>query len=259
MEFKDIFTAEYFSSKFSRLLPYALSFMIPYGGGAMLGARLMGRFGPLALKALSKTKVLGQMGKGIKGTKAFKGTGLMGKVGYDAGKKGIKATQLAKTGAGYIGGGIAANLAEGAYLSGEAYNQLLQETDAQGNPLFTPDEAADHAKGVMWDNGAWAAVDILSYGLLFGGLGKVLGGAGMLKNVKPGKLKFSEGIGGLTRSLVKKVAPALPTMGAYATFEGITEGFQEVYQEWAKYAEIQEAKRLDYEHWSDWLLSLIHI
>ena len=45
---QDMFKAEMWSSKVARLIPYAASFMIPYGGGAMIG----GRFGSWAMKEL---------------------------------------------------------------------------------------------------------------------------------------------------------------------------------------------------------------
>ena len=73
----DMFNGEFWSSKISRLVPYAASFVIPYTGGSMVARGLLGRFGPTALKYASKSGVMGKMAKGVKlkgpGTKAFEG------------------------------------------------------------------------------------------------------------------------------------------------------------------------------------------
>ena len=107
------------------------------------------------------------------------------------------------------------------------------------------------AAGVIGSNMKWAGLDILQYGLLFGGLGRTAGfniGA-VMKNVRPQKIKFSTNVRTLAASLTQKVLPNLPAAGLYASLEGLTEGFQEVYQEWAKYANTQEAKGLEYDYW----------
>ena len=252
---QDMFKGEFWSSKVSRLVPYALSFMIPYGGGYVAGSSLLGRFGVASAKALSKVdkaKKFGTLGKGINmGNRGIKGTGLMGKLAFDAGKKGIQPSRFMRTAGGFVGGGLAANLTEGAYLSGEAYNQMLHETDENGNPLFTPDEAANHAAGVMADNAKWAVIDMAQYGLLFGGIGKPMARSLLINPLK--KTPFKASVRGLAAYTARKVLPLLPAAGAYASIEGITEGFQETYQEWAKYKNIQQAKGLDYDPATEWL------
>ena len=243
----DMFKGEFWSSKISRLVPYAASFMIPYAGGSMLAGRLLGRLGPTALKMASKTGMMGKMAKGVKltgaGTKGFKGvkgTGALGKLGVDLGKAGMKPTRLLRNLSGYIGGGATANLFEGAYLSGEAYQEMANDVDDNGNPLFTPEEAAQHAAGVMADNAKWMGIDMLQYGILFGGAGR--GMMGKVLRSRVNKTPFGENMKGLTGMLVNRVIPRLGTMGVYGGVEGITEGFQEIYQEWAKYKNIQQAK-----------------
>ena len=52
--FGDMFRAEFWNSKIARLVPYALSFAIPYTAGARIGGALLGRFGMMSAKALSK-------------------------------------------------------------------------------------------------------------------------------------------------------------------------------------------------------------
>ena len=257
--FEDMFKGEFWSSKISRLVPYAASFMIPYAGGAKLGGTLLGRFGIWSAKAISKSNKLknlgvpiGAMGRGIgMGGNGIKGSGILGKLAYDGGKKGFATTKFMRNTGGFIGGGAGANLAEGAYLSGEAYSQMLGEVDEQGNKLFTPKEAADHAAGVMTDNAKWMGVDMIQYGLLFGGIGKTMARRLLINPLQT--TPFKAGIKGLTASLARNVLPKLPATAAYAGIEGVTEGIQETYQEWIKYANIQEAKGEEYESMTDWV------
>ena len=250
--FQDMFKGEFWSSKISRLVPYALSFMIPYTGGAKLGAFALGRFGIWSAKSLKGAKGVGKMGKGLgMGDKGIKGTGVMGKLAFDAGKKGLASTKFMRNTGGFVGGGLAANLAEGAYLSGEAYTQMLHETDENGNKLFSPDEAASHAAGVMTDNAKWAVVDMVQYGILFGGMGKSMAKRLLINPLQ--KTPFKASIGGLTAFAARKVLPNMPAAGVYASIEGITEGIQETYQEWIKYANIQEAKGEEYQAMTDWV------
>ena len=126
-----MFNPEFWSSKISRLVPYAASFVIPYGIGAKAGASLLGRFGMWSAKNLKGVKGIGTMGRGLgMGEQGIKGTGLMGKLAFDAGKagkKGLVATKFMRNSGSFIGGGLGANLAEGAYLSGEAYSEMLND------------------------------------------------------------------------------------------------------------------------------------
>jgi len=255
MRWNDLLKGEFWSSKFSRLLPYTLSFLVPYGMGAKVGGALLGRYGVSALKwanAANKTKKIGVIGQA--GKFGVSGTGAIGKLAYDAGRRGMLPTKLARNWSGYLGGGVAANLAEGSYLAGEAYNQMLTEVDPEtGEPVFTPDDAANIAAGVVRDNFTWVGVDILQYGILFGGMGKNLTKR-LMSGTTPQKIPFKASIRGLATWGFNKVQPmglVAPT-AAYASIEGITEGFQEVYQEWIKYANIQEAKGQDYDSWTTW-------
>ena len=257
--FEDMFKGEFWSSKISRLVPYAASFMIPYGGGAIAGASLLGRFGVFSAKIISKANKLkklgvpvGAMGRGIgMSGSGIKGSGILGKLAVDGGKKGYQATKFMRNTGSFIGGGAGANLAEGAYLSGEAYSQMLGEVDEQGNKLFSPKEAADHAAGVMTDNAKWMGVDMIQYGLLFGGIGSTMARRLLVKPLQTTPFKAS--IKGLAAWTARGVLPKLPATAAYAGIEGVTEGIQETYQEWIKYANIQEAKGEEYESMTDWV------
>jgi len=261
--FRDMLRGEFWNSKISRLVPYAMSFIVPYGVGASIGrgaAGMLGKWGAKTLKSVSKADKsrtfmgmpVGTMGKGVgMGSSGRQGSGLLGFIAKDLGKKGIAPTKKLRDLGGFVGGGFGANMAEGAYLSGEAYTEMLNETDENGNKLFTPDEAASHAAGVMGDNLKWVAVDALQYGVLFGGLGKNM--ARRLVSSPAQKEPFKLSVKGLTDFAVRKALPLMPAGAAYASVEGITEGIQETYQEWIKYTAIQEAKGEDYETLTDWV------
>ena len=261
--FRDMLRGEFWNSKISRLVPYAMSFIVPYGVGASVGrgaAGMLGKWGAKTLKSVSKADKsktfmgmpVGTMGKGVgMGSRGRQGSGLLGFIAKDLGKKGVAPTKKLRDLGGFVGGGFGANMAEGAYLSGEAYTEMLNETDENGNKLFTPDEAASHAAGVMGDNLKWVAVDALQYGVLFGGLGKNM--ARRLVTSPAQKEPFKLSVKGLTDFAVRKALPLMPAGAAYASVEGITEGIQETYQEWIKYTAIQEAKGEDYETLTDWI------
>ncbi len=251
---QDMFNGEFWNSKISRLVPYAASFILPYGGGSFAATRALGRFGPKALKAAANSGKYGRAARGVglkDVTKGKPGSGVLGKLAIDAGKKGYVPTKLLRNTTGYIGGGFTANMFEGAFLAGEAYQEMANDVDVDGNLMFTPKEAAQNASGVMIDNAKWVGVDILQYGILFGGAGR--GIMGRLTRNSINKTDFAQNMKGLTGMMVRKVIPGLPAAAGYATAEGLTEGFQEVYQEWAKYKAIQEAKGLDYDSWTSWL------
>jgi len=246
----DMFKAEMWTHKVARLIPYAASFMIPYGGGAFAA----GRFASWAVKGLKVSK-MGRMvsttHKGSKVSKLLYGTNVVGGSGItkhlaiDAGKQGVILTKGAETVSKAIGGGLAANTFEGFYLGGETYNQAIKDG-------LTKEQAASAASGVVWDNSKWAAVDIVQYGLLFGGLGKTMN-INRVARLTPQPMAFSASVGGVIKPLIQRGLINLPTAGVYAGIEGFTEGVQETYQEWIKYANLQEEKGLGYDSYSNYL------
>lgn len=154
--------------------------------------------------------------------------------------------------------GLTSNLLQGTYLAGESYTDLTNMLDEQGQPMFTPQEAAEQSVGIIKDNLKSAYLDILSYGLLFGGGGRGLMGRILkspVRKIKPGVT--SQGLiqnvvrraGGGTLQFAKATGAALPIAG----IEGLTEGYQEVYQEWIKHKAKQNALGLDVEPMTEWL------
>ncbi len=75
-----------------------------------------------------------------------------------------------------VGGGIGGNLAEGAFVAGETLTQGL----ADG---LTPEEAAAAAREVYTDNMKWIGIDMLQFGLTFGGLGRLTAGVKQYQKV----------------------------------------------------------------------------
>ena len=144
-----------------------------------------------------------------------------------------------------VGGGFAANMMEGVYLGGEAYNQGMKDG-------LTMEQASSAASDVVSDNAMYMGVDMLQYGLLFGGLGKTFR-LSRLANLTPDPKKFSFSVKGLINPLVQRGLINLPTVGVYAGIEGFSEGVQETYQEWIKYKAIHKQQGKDYESYTNWL------
>lgn len=92
---QDLFKGEFWSSSIAQQIPYAATFLIPagmVGKLASVGLKTVG-FGTKGAKVLRKAQksgLFGQMGKGvnISAKKGQKGSGLLGYLGRDLGKKG---------------------------------------------------------------------------------------------------------------------------------------------------------------------------
>jgi hypothetical protein len=252
LTFGDMFKTEFWTHKVARLVPYAASFMIPYAGGSMV----MTKFASKIIVGAGKRGMLGTAAKvvttGVKskkakilfGTNRVGGTGVAKYLLTDTGKKGLILSKGATTWSGAIGGGFAANMMEGVYLGGETYNQALEMG-------LTKEQAASAASDVVWDNAKYFAVDVIQYGLLFGGLGK-----GMTKGIAklaPKPVPFSKSIIGILKAGGSRLAPGAMTAAVYGTIEGYSEGVQETYQEWIKYANIREEQGRGYESYTSWL------
>ena len=131
----DLFSPEFWSHKVAPVVPYAASFIIPYAGGASIS----GKFGGALLTRAAKSGKIGTMGRMVStttsgskvskllyGTNRVGGSGLAKHIAIDAGKKGVILTKGAEKWTRAIGGGLAANITEGAFLAGETYNQGLK-------------------------------------------------------------------------------------------------------------------------------------
>ena len=221
----DLANEEFWSTKVARLLPYALSFIVPYATGARIGGKLL----------IGAAGRYGKLGKGLKGYEfKTKGSGVLGKLAFDAGTKGVQLTKAGKLSSGLIGGGMTANLTEGAYVAGEA----LREAKEKG----LGDKAAESiAANVYLDNMKWMAFDIVQFGIAFGGLGRVT--AGLTK------------FGADKKSFLAKISPILANTTGLAAVEGGFEQYQEVYQEWIKRKAIAENEGDDFMSYSEFFAS----
>jgi hypothetical protein len=252
----DMFKAEFWSSKVARLVPYAASFLIPYAGGAALATRFTSK---LLIGAAKRgiignaSRVIGTASKSKKakylfGKNRIGGSGLAGVSLVDKGIKGKQALELTrgvKSLSQAVGGGFAANMMEGVYLGGEAYNQGMKDG-------LTMEQASAAASDVVYDNAQYMWVDMAQYGLLFGGLGKTFR-LSRLANLTPDPKRFGFSVKGLINPLVQRGLINLPTVGTYAGIEGFSEGVQETYQEWIKYKAIHKQQGKDYQSYTNWL------
>ena len=221
----DLANEEFWSTKVARLLPYALSFIVPYAAGARIGGKLL----------IGAAGRYGKLGKGLKGYEfKTKGSGILGKLAFDAGTKGVQLTKAGKLTSGLIGGGMTANLTEGAYVAGEA----LREAKEKG----LNDKAAESiAANVYLDNMKWMAFDIVQFGIAFGGLGRITAGLS----------KF----GANKKTFLAKISPILANTAGLAAVEGGFEQYQEVYQEWIKRKAIAENQGDDFMPYSEFFAS----
>ncbi len=227
----DMANPEFWSTKVARLIPYAFSFMIPYVAGARIGSKLL--LG--AAKGASTVDKFGKLGKGLKGYEfATKGSGILGKLAYDAGVKGVQLTKAGKISSTLIGGGITANLVEGAYVAGEA----LKEAESLG---FSPEEARSIASEVYQDNMKWMGMDIVQFGIAFGGLGRM---TSQLSKLAAENASFA-----------RKIRPIVVNTLGLAGAEGVFEQYQEVYQEWIKRKAIAEEQGDDFMPYSEFFQS----
>ena len=132
--------------------------------------------------------------------------------------------------------GILVNAKVGMQNGTEMYNTYSNLTDKDGNKLFTKQESAEMARNTMLNNLAYAAIDIASYGLIFGKT-KALGSAirGSEKTLLSNTAKmFAES---------QKYLPGrLAQLGGKMAFEGVEEAFQESFEEWSKIKAYHDAR-----------------
>ena len=212
----------FWTTKVARLVPYSMSFFVPGLGAANASTRFLlnshkvvkyAKGGSNLFKASKKTVTKGNLKKAqMYNPKAKIGDKFLDETA--AFKKGPGAVVSA------VGGGIGGNLAEGAFVAGETLTQAL----ADG---LTPEEASAAAREVYTDNMKWIGIDMLQFGLTFGGLGRLTAG---VKSIPKGSMTFGQ-----------KIAPFLQA-GASGSIEGFTEQYQEVYQEWIKRKAIYEER-----------------
>ena len=210
----------FWATDVAKVLPYSMSFFLPAGIAAK-SARILANTN----KVYKGARALGVGEKLYKPVikqatkKQAKRRGLQ--VGDDFVKAELGKTANIITSS--IAGGIGGNFAEGAFVAGETMQEALRDG-------LTPQEAQAAASQVWKDNTQWIAADILQFGLVFGGLGRITNIASKL----PKRMSFA-----------KKISPFVQA-GTVGTTEAMVEQRQEVFQEWIKRRAISEQKGEDF-------------
>ena len=243
----DLADADFWATGVARMIPFALSLMVP----ATYAAK--------GISAVTKGA------KFLKSSKAIaKGASSLGIKKYSSA---LAARGLIQTGIATTGAGATANLIEGAALAGQTLNEGVK----QG---LTEREAMNAAHLVYTDNLASMAADIVQYGLFMGQMGI---GKGALNSAKKLGAKFAgtstaktvAGVAG--KAAVKTGASALKAPGiknviknsfkaigmgaAQGVTDGVVEQFQEVYQDWSVQRRIAEQKGQDFPDYLDFFLA----
>lgn len=237
---------DFWSKRGSEMLPLALEFLfISHGAGAAArgGAkRLASRVGAEGLQSATQTTSTVNRLSGLTKIDDVVGTGrgLMGKLVRNVNGQG-ELTQLGMNASSFLGAGITSNLTAGAMNAMELHRQMKAEVNSDGSPKYTEEELSQAAAGSFATNMLYLPIDVLSWGVTYGGGLKNLRGMlpknGLLNNsgaiLKDASTKFTGAVMpfmGPGMRVASKLAPALQK----AAFEGLEETFQETFEEWAK-------------------------
>jgi len=235
----DLSDVAFWETGVARMLPFALSLMIP-GSAAAKGASM-----------LTKGKMFTTAAKAI--AAGGRSVGMSSNVA-----NAYNASKLIHTGISTVAAGSTANMIEGAAIAGQAMNEaILQGVDIK--------DAKHVGRQVFADNLASMGADIIQYGLFAGQL-KV--GASLMKTAKGAATAVSKtGAGKVAGAAAGKVAgttaaqaslkllknpkiesvirTAFKSIGmgaANGVTDGVVEQFQEVFQDWTVQRRIAEAK-----------------
>ena len=243
----DLADPDFWATGVARMLPFALSLMIP-GTGVARGAQGL-------MKGAQFTRASQAIAKGAKSIGATK-------YATELAARGLIKSSISVTSA-----GATMNLIEGAALAGQTLNEGVK----QG---LTEDEAMNAASLVYRDNLASMAADVVQYGLFMGQLGigrsamqgaKKLGakfaGTSAAKAVTgvAGKAAQKTGAAALKApSMVGPIKQAFKAIGlgaAQGVTDGVVEQFQEVYQDWSIQRRIADEKGEDFPDYLDFFLA----
>ena len=197
VDYSQLFVLDFWLTKVAKQIPNMVVFAYTGGKGQAISrmayANLMAKETVKKLGVKGAVKNLRQAEVGFKmfGTK-FTGLGI----------------------AEFLGGGIGANLSEGAVLAGDAYKRALEEG-------LDRDQAATVGLRVMRDNAKYMAIDAMQYAIFDKGFGSIGRKVKSAERVKMGTgVTFKSGM-----------ADFLVGSGLAVT-SGKMEEFQEIYQDW---------------------------
>lgn len=182
----------------------------------------------------------------------------LGRLIRDTGKASNAGQNIGRA-ANSVTAGAFTNLRVSLANAGEVYNTYAEMKNPDGSEMFSKEELAQMASSTFSNNMNYMAMDILSWGMTYGGGTKILGNA-----VSGAKKTFTEVAqrkisGGL---LSKAIGPAaskyltsavekgakfgnstkgLQRWAATGAMEGLEESVQEVHEEWSKMKGFEEA------------------
>ena len=243
----DLAEPEFWATGVARMLPFALSLMVPASGAAKLAS--------MATKGAKFTRASRAIAKGAAS---------IGSTKYNSA---LAASGLIKTGIATVSAGATANLIEGAALAGQTLNEGVR----QG---LTEAEAQNAANLVYRDNLASMGADIVQYGLFMGqmGIGKGVmaqaeklgakfAGTSTAKAVAgvAGKAATKSGVKALKapgmRDVLQRSFKAIGMGAANGVTDGVVEQFQEVFQDWSVQRRIAEQKGEEFPDYLDFFLA----
>ena len=230
---------KFWSVHVAEMMPQLAEFILLSKGGSALARR--------GLKQIGKANVGGVLGRSAqianKRTVFKTGKGLAGKLVTEGG--GI--TKLGEQIAGAIGGGIAGNAFSGLLNSAEVINSNKDLLDDKGERVFTDEDLREMAASTMKNNAAWVGIDMVSWGMTFGGGWKALRG---MNPVSKGAKTWTKGqqskiIGKMFAYNVSPMVKRLGKLAGKAAAEGFEEQYQESWEEWAKMKAISKKTGVD--------------
>ena len=239
----DLGKLEFWETGVARMLPFALSLLIPATAAAKItsGLNVTSKLAKAAAGSKRATAAIKAASKGL------------GKVGLGGGIATDYAAKLAlesgvKAAVGTVSAGATANLIEGMAIGGGAMNQALQEG-------LSPKLSATVGRQVFVDNTKSMLADIAQYALW---TGQAKMGTQFLGMAKKAGVKLPGGAKMKAPSIsptIRNIAKATGMGAAQGWTDGFVEQFQEVYQDWAVQKNIAEAKGEEFSSYMDFFMS----
>lgn len=248
--YSSMLNSKFWSQNVAEAIPQLAEFIFLSKGGSALAKKGVGK---LAKEGVEKGIIKGAKtttrGKEVFGT----GKGLIGKLVSDQGL-----TALGKDVVGAVGGGLTSNMLSGMLNAADVYNSNKDLKDKDGNPLFTTEQLEQMAAGTFTNNAKWLMVDMLSWGMTYGGGYKHLSKFGSkVKGPMWNNAQQSKVISKFFTNQTKPMFEGLAKMSGKALTEGFEETLQESWEEWSKQKAIEKVtgKPAKYENFMEFYSS----
>ena len=233
----DLGNPDFWGQEVARVLPNLLAMMT--GGYAV---------GKVATTALNKSmKKMIKSGKVVPGVTAGgvqikQGAGLLGRLAAvektgEAALLGNVLTRSGKLAGMGLGGGSFMNVVDGAMVAGAGYREARERGLSNGASRLV-------AANIWAENSLYMAIDMLSWGFAYAGIGQ------MVLSRTLGKAAMQ----GAKRTFAQKLRPFAIAAGVGGA-EGMEEQFQETYQEWIVEKNIRKREGRDYMGYWDYFTS----